>query len=79
MQFMRALRDRIQRGEITCSVRLWQGPRVKVNGREVSVEHVQSADGAVTVLLVTGTLKTGDAVKISWQGLATGSAECAAE
>ena len=33
MQFMRALRDRIQNGEIRCSVRLWQQPRVKVGGR----------------------------------------------
>ena len=33
MVFMRALRDRIRSGEITCSVRLWQQPRVKVGGR----------------------------------------------
>ena len=30
---MRALRDRIRRGEITTTVRLWQGPRVKAGGR----------------------------------------------
>ena len=33
MQFVKTLRDRIQRGEITCSVRLWQRPHVKVGGR----------------------------------------------
>jgi hypothetical protein len=33
MQFMRALRDPIRRGEITTTVRLWQNPRVKVGGR----------------------------------------------
>jgi hypothetical protein len=33
MQFLRALRDRIRRGEITCSVRLWQWSHVKVGGR----------------------------------------------
>lgn len=33
MQFLRALRDRVRSGEITCSVRLWQNPRVKVGGR----------------------------------------------
>ena len=33
MQFLRALRDRIRRGEITCSVRLWQRSHVKVGGR----------------------------------------------
>jgi len=27
------LRDRIRQGEITCTVRLWQRPHVKVGGR----------------------------------------------
>ena len=33
MQFLNELRDRIRRGEITCSVRLWQRSHVKVGGR----------------------------------------------
>ena len=33
MQFIRALRDPIRRGEITTTVRLWQRPHVKVGGR----------------------------------------------
>ena len=33
MQFLRVLRDRVRNGEIDCSVRLWQQPRVKVGGR----------------------------------------------
>jgi hypothetical protein len=33
MQFLRTLRDRIRNGEISCTVRLWQGPHVKVGGR----------------------------------------------
>ena len=33
MQFLRTLRDRITRGEITTTVRLWQRPHVKVGGR----------------------------------------------
>lgn len=33
MQFLRELRDPIRRGEITCSVRMWQRPHVKVGGR----------------------------------------------
>ena len=38
---MASLRDRIRRGEITCTVRLWQGPRVKVGGRyPLSPGHV---------------------------------------
>jgi hypothetical protein len=33
MQFMKPLRDRVRSGEITCSVRLWQRPHVRVGGR----------------------------------------------
>jgi len=33
VQFIRALRDRIRRGEITTTIRLWQRPHVKVGGR----------------------------------------------
>ena len=33
MQFLKGLRDRIRRGAITCSVRLWQRSHVKVGGR----------------------------------------------
>jgi hypothetical protein len=33
MQFIRSLRDRIRKGEVTCTVRLWQRPHVKVGGR----------------------------------------------
>lgn len=33
MQFVKALRQRIQSGEITCSIRLWQRPHVRVGGR----------------------------------------------
>jgi hypothetical protein len=33
MVFTKRLRERVMRGEITCSVRVWQRPRVKVGGR----------------------------------------------
>ena len=33
MVFTKRLRDPIRRGEITCSVRIWQKPHVKVGGR----------------------------------------------
>src|SRR5262245_56305214 len=33
MQFLKELRDRVRNGEITCSVRLWQQPHVRVGGR----------------------------------------------
>ena len=46
MQFTQKLRDRIRRGEITCSVRIWMRPHVKVGGRykmgdgEIEVEAI---------------------------------------
>ena len=33
MTFTERLRDPIRRGEITCSVRIWQSPHVRVGGR----------------------------------------------
>jgi len=33
MVFTKRLREGVRRGEITCSVRIWQSPRVKVGGR----------------------------------------------
>ncbi|MEZ4678755.1 MAG: hypothetical protein R2932_31515 [Caldilineaceae bacterium] len=32
MQFARRLRNDIRSGEITCTIRIWQRPRVKVGG-----------------------------------------------
>jgi hypothetical protein len=33
MQFTKRLREPIMTGEVTCSVRIWQRPHVKVGGR----------------------------------------------
>ncbi len=33
MVFAKQLRDGVMRGDITCSVRIWQRPHVKVGGR----------------------------------------------
>jgi len=33
LQFLSSLRNRIRKGEITCTIRLWQRPHVKVGGR----------------------------------------------
>jgi len=47
MVFTKRLRDGIRRGEITCSVRIWMSPRVKVGHRyrmeegEVEVDSIQ--------------------------------------
>jgi hypothetical protein len=46
VQFAKHLRDGVRRGEITCSVRIWISPRVKVQGRyrmeegEVEVDSI---------------------------------------
>lgn len=46
VQFTKRLRERIRSGEITCSVRIWMRPHVKVGGRykmgdgEVEVEAI---------------------------------------
>ncbi len=47
MQFTRRLREGVRRGEITCSVRVWKQPRVKVAGRykmeegEIEVDSIR--------------------------------------
>lgn len=33
MMFTKRLREPVMRGEVTCSVRIWQKPHVKVGGR----------------------------------------------
>jgi len=47
MTFTKRLHDRIKSGEITCSVRIWQRPHVKVGGRytlgagEIEVDSIR--------------------------------------
>lgn len=43
MTFTKHLREPIMRGEITCSVRIWHRPRVKLGGR------YRLGDGAIEV------------------------------
>ena len=43
MQFTRHLREPIKRGEVTCSIRIWKRPHVRVGGR------YQLDDGTVVV------------------------------
>lgn len=33
MHFIERLREPVMRGEVTCSIRIWRKPRVKVGGR----------------------------------------------
>ena len=50
MQFAKNLRERVRDGEITCSVRIWQQPRVKVGGRyklldgEIEVDSIDEIE-----------------------------------
>ena len=47
MTFAKRLRDGVRRGEITCSVRIWTRPHVKVGGRyrmeegEIEVDSIE--------------------------------------
>ena|SRR5215471_11373032 len=47
MVFTKKLRDRVRSGEITCSVRIWTRPRVRVGGRyamqegEIEVDSIE--------------------------------------
>ncbi|MCP5180562.1 MAG: ASCH domain-containing protein [Pseudomonadales bacterium] len=50
MQFAKHLRERVQLGEITCSLRVWMSPRVKVGNRyrmeegHVVIERIRPMD-----------------------------------
>ncbi len=46
MIFTKRLREPVMRGEVTCSVRIWQSPRVKVGG------HYGLGDGAIEVTAI---------------------------
>jgi len=47
MVFTRRLRERVRQGEITCSVRIWMRPQVRVGGRyrmdegEIEVDSIE--------------------------------------
>ena len=50
MMFAKPLRERVIRGEITRSVRIWQTPRVRIGGRyplgggHIEVTHITEVD-----------------------------------
>ena len=77
MQFLRTLRDRIRKGEITSTVRLWQRPHVRVGGRyalppgEIEVTRISEISLAeITPDLArrTGFLGVVDLLKIAKHG-----------
>jgi hypothetical protein len=51
MIFTKKLRDGVKRGTITCSVRIWQRPHVKVGGRYKMDEGAIEVDAIVPITL----------------------------
>lgn len=51
MIFTKRLRDGVRRGEITCSVRIWMRPHVKVGGRYAMEEGHIEVDAVVPITL----------------------------
>ena len=49
MLFTRRLREGVRRGEITCSVRIWMSPRVRVGGRYRMEEGQIEIDSIETI------------------------------
>jgi hypothetical protein len=77
MLFAKRLRDGIRRGEITCTVRIWMGPRVKVGGRyrmeegeiEVdSIEPIGLPDITPELARTSGFLGVLDLLKVAKHG-----------
>ncbi len=77
MVFTKRLREGVRRGEITCSVRIWQSPRVKVGNRyrmeegEIEIESINLITLAdITPMLAreSGFLGVVDLLKVAKHG-----------
>jgi hypothetical protein len=77
MTFTKRLRDGVRRGEITCSVRIWTRPHVKVGGRykmeegeiEVdSIEPIGLSDITPDLARASGFLGIVDLLKVANHG-----------
>ena len=77
MVFTKRLRDRVRSGEITCSVRIWQRPHVKVGGRypidegeiEIdSIEPIGFSDITPALARASGFLGVLDLLKVAKHG-----------
>ncbi len=77
MLFAKRLREGVRRGEITCSVRIWMSPRVKVGGRyrmdegeiEVdSMELIGFPDITPDLVRASGFLGVLDLLKVAKHG-----------
>lgn len=77
MQFTKRLREPVASGEVTCSVRIWQRPKVKVGGRyrvgsgaiEVtSIREITLADITPALARRSGFAGVVDLLKIAKHG-----------
>jgi len=77
LQFTKKLRPRIQKGEVTTSVRIWKQPRVKVGGRYalppgeievVSIEAIPRAELSDAIARASGFDDLEDLLEIAQHG-----------
>jgi len=77
MMFTKRLRDGVRRGDITCSVRMWTCPHVKVGGRykmeegEIEVDSIQPIgllDITPALARASGFLGVVDLLKVANHG-----------
>ena len=77
MKFTKRLREPVMRGEVTCSVRIWQRPHVKAGGRyalgpgfvEVtSIRQIELSDITPTLARKSGFAGVVDLLKIAKHG-----------
>ena len=77
LMFTKRLREPIRRGEIDCTVRIWQSPRVKVGGRyplgpghiEVtSIRQIELADITPALARRSGFQGVVDLLKVAKHG-----------
>lgn len=81
MDFTKRLRPGVQRGEITCSIRIWHSPRVKVGNRydstgvghiEIdSIEQIEMSDVTAELARESGFNGLVDLLKIAKHGSGT--------
>src|SRR5579872_164584 len=77
MMFAKRLREGVRRGEITCSVRIWMTPRVRVGGRYRmeegqiqidSIEQIGFPDITPALARESGFLGVLDLLKVAKHG-----------
>ncbi|HXZ67820.1 MAG TPA: ASCH domain-containing protein [Alphaproteobacteria bacterium] len=77
MQFTKRLREPIMRGEVTCSVRIWQRPHVKIGGRYplgggaieiTSIKQIELSDITPALARKSGFAGVVDLLKVAKHG-----------